>query len=98
MTETELRDIVMANTHPGRHRDEALKMVETHKARFAAEIKMILCHTCGDTLKAVRWTDKQTGGIVDSWGYMEFDKEVVCHRCLNEGYIGDIYVPKGARG
>lgn len=97
MIEGELMIIVLENTKGGsRHQTEALSLLKSHLFQFAADIKMITCNQCGGTLKAVRWTERKGGQIADTWGYVEFDDETVCHRCLHEGYIGDIYLPKGA--
>jgi hypothetical protein len=89
-----LVEIVLANTLPhSRHQAEAINMLETHCQRFKAELKNIRCVKCRQIIECVRWTDK--GVIVDSWGYIEDanGKGDECHRCLDEGYIGDIFLP-----
>jgi pyrimidine deaminase RibD-like protein len=87
-------EIITANTVAGsRHQIEALKMAEEHFKRFKCEIKLIKCNSCGKTLECVRWINRN-GTTADTWGYMEFDAANECHRCLDEGYISDIYIPK----
>ena len=70
-------------------------MVGTHLARgYRPEIKFITCADCGEKREVVRWTDKKNA-IVDSWGYIEDgDGEDRCHHCLDEGWFGNIIVPK----
>ena len=90
-----LERMVFEHTNPGRHRDEALAMLATHLKRFKPEIKRIECDRCHMEVDAVRWTN-DNNEIVDSWGYLEATDNI-CHLCLDEGWIGDIFVPKKIR-
>ncbi len=85
--------LVLKHTIPhSRHQDEALKMLDSHYERFAAEIKSVTCKECGSQNDCVRWTDK--GVIVDTWGYTEFCPDEICYICDKQGWIGDIFVPR----
>jgi hypothetical protein len=89
-----LRKLVVQNTRHGRHRTASLELLSAHLERgFTAEILDIDCHHCGDRVsQCVRWTEGAV--VVDTWGYMEFANENCCCECLDEGYIGDIFMPK----
>jgi Pyruvate/2-oxoacid:ferredoxin oxidoreductase delta subunit len=90
-----LWNIVYSRTkHGSRHQDEALRMLDGHWQRFHPEIKSIKCANCGNQIDdCVRWTNDK-GIIVDSWGYIETDKDI-CYLCDGSGaFIGDIYLPK----
>jgi hypothetical protein len=118
-----LRQLVLAHTVSGsQHQRTALQMVDDHMRRYVPRILSIDCHECRKTIEGVSWTDRPVskGGppmnaeiseIVDSWGFMQFERLAVCaactlsaeqgdfihikcHKCLDEGYIGDIYNPK----
>lgn len=91
-----LEAIIRAHTTQGsKHQSESLGMLDSHLSRFKCEIKNIACSRCRRDIEVVRWTD--AGEVVDTWGYLECDSENVCHECLDEGYIGDIFKPRLAQ-
>ena len=86
------RDI-LSRYPSGKFRFEVMAMIESFKQRgFIPERASDSCKICDNSVKGIRWTDAKNV-LVDSWGFVEdFDGTQTCYICLNEGYVGDIFV------
>jgi len=61
-------------------------MLMEHRARgYVPERVTVDCDRCHGKSQGIRWTDA-AGRIVNSWGFIEFERTRRCYRCLDEGY------------
>jgi len=93
MTWEDVERDVIQNTEPGsQHQHASLELLMGHRARgLTPERVMVDCIECHRKSEGVRWT--HNGAICDSWGFVEEGDGRICHQCLHEGYIGDIFLP-----
>lgn len=87
------QDLLLHTVAMSAHQYAALEMFMGYQMRGDVPEKIeAKCSSCRRPFEGVRWTNK--GKIADTWGYIEFaDRDLRCHHCLGEGYIGDIFAP-----
>ena len=93
MIEDALKAMILENTKSPIYQNAAIAVMKQNLKRgLIPQIKTLTCDRCRQLSKVVRWTLEDK--IADSWGYMEFEDESVCYKCLKEAWLGPIIMPK----